>query len=79
MALEQEIETYNKELSRLIADEGKYVVICGTDVIGIYGTYEDALNLGYEKCGVKPFLVKKIQAVEQVQFFTRELDIPCHS
>lgn len=76
MALEKEIETYNAQLPNLLAEQGKFVVIQGEKVIGTFVTYEDALKCGYEKCGLKPFW-KKIQAVEQVQFFSRDLEFSC--
>ena len=74
MALEKELQTFKRELPNLLAQEGKFVVICGDQITGIYVTYEDDLKVGYDKCGLNPFLVKKIQAVEQVQYFTRDLD-----
>jgi hypothetical protein len=77
MALEQELETFKRELPNLLAREGNFVVICGDQVTGIYSSYEDALKVGYDKCGLKPFLVKKIQAVEQVQYFSRDLGFSC--
>lgn len=77
MALEKELETFNRELPNLLAEEGKYAVIAGDQIMGVYVSYEDALKVGYEKCELKPFLVKKIQAIEQVQFFTRDLVFPC--
>lgn len=78
MALEKEIEAYHRELAKLTDQEGKFVVIQGDTVIGIYVTYEDALKVGYDKCGLNPFLVKKIQSVEQVQYFSRDLCFePC--
>ncbi len=79
MALEKEIETYKLKLPRLQADEGKFVLIHGEDVVGVFGTYEDALKDGYQKFGLNPFLVKQIQVAERVQFVTRLLDIPCHT
>ena len=80
MALEKEIETFNRELARLADQEGKFAVIHGDTVIGVYVSYEDAIKIAYEKCGLKPFLVKKIQSVEQVQFFSRDLCFePCHT
>ena len=79
MALENELETFKRELPNLLAQEGKFVVICGDQVVGIYVSYEDALKVGYEKCGLKSFLVKKIQAVEQVQYFSRGLDFSCRT
>jgi hypothetical protein len=77
MALETELETYKRELPGLLKDEGHYVVVSGDKVVGTFASYEDALAIGYEKCGLKPFLVKKIQAVEQVQYFSRDLTFPC--
>jgi hypothetical protein len=80
MALEKEVETLKRELPNLLADEGKYVVVSGDKILGTYSAYEDALKVGYEKCGLKPFLVKKIQSVEQVQFFSRDLCFePCRT
>lgn len=81
MALEKELETFNRELPNLLAQngEGKFVVICGEEVTGIYEAYADAIKVGYEKCGLNPFLVKKIQTVEQVQYFSRDLDFSCRT
>ena len=76
MALERELKTYNDQLTNLLPNEGKFVLVHDSDVVGIYDTYEDALKTGYEKYGLAPFLVKKIQTVEQVQYFTRDL---CHT
>ncbi len=78
MALEQEIQAYQRELPNLLPQEGKYALVHEDQVIGVYDTYEDALKAGYQKCGLKPFLVKPIQAVEQVQSFTRDLN-PCRT
>jgi hypothetical protein len=73
MALEKEIETYQNELPKLLQHEGKFALIHGEEVSGPYDTYDDALKSGYEKYELKPFLIKRIQAVEQVQYFTRDL------
>jgi hypothetical protein len=75
MALEKEIETYNRELPRLMESIGKFALISASDVVGVYDTYEDALKVGYERFKLAPFLVKQIQAVEQVQYFTRHLAV----
>lgn len=76
MALEKEQATYVRELQNLLGSEGKYVLIHGDRVIGVYDTYNDALQIGYDRCGLNPFLVKRIQAVEQVHSFTRDIR-PC--
>ena len=78
MALETENLTYQRELPNILQHEGKFVVISGNELGGIWGTYEDALKAAYEKFKLKPFLVKKIEAVEQIQFFTRDIE-PCLS
>jgi hypothetical protein len=76
--LEREIKTYTKRLPELSAQEGKFVLIEGEEVGGLFETYQDALKAGYEKYGIKPFLVKKISAAESLANFTRELDL-CHT
>jgi hypothetical protein len=73
MALEQEMRTYQRELPNLLQHEGKFALVHGDEVAGPYDTYQDALKAGYEKYDLKPFLVKCIQAIEQVQYFTRDL------
>jgi hypothetical protein len=77
MALEQELQTYKTKLPELVADEGKFALIHGENVIDVYGTYEDAIKPSYEKFKLEPFLVKQIQSVEQVQFISRF--VPCHT
>ena len=77
MPLEKEIETYNRELPNLVSEDGKYVLIRGDKVLGTFTSYEDALKEGYQVCGLDPFLIKQIQAVQQVQYFTRVLDASC--
>ena len=79
MALERELATYTREKGTLLADEGKFVVIHEDQILGMFTAYEDALQVGYEKCGLKDFLVKKIESVETVHWFTRALDLPCPS
>jgi hypothetical protein len=71
MALEAELATYHAKLPELKADEGKFVLIHGTEVAGIFTSWEDALKIGYEKFKLDPFLVKQIQMIEQAQFVTR--------
>jgi hypothetical protein len=74
--LEKELETYERQKPSLLADEGKFVVICGDNVVGIFTSYEDALKGGYDACGITSFLVRQISAVEKVVFLTRAV-VPC--
>ena len=78
MALEKELETYKRKLPELIVDAGKFALIHGDEVIGVFGTYEDALREGYQSFKLEPFLVQQIQAVQQVHLITRLLE-PCHT
>ncbi len=73
MALEKELETYRSKLPELKAQEGKYVLIHGTDIIDTFVSYEDALKDGYRRFGLEPFLVKQILAIEPVFSFTRPI------
>jgi len=71
--LEKELETYKRLLPTLLEQEGKFALIHDSELTGVYGDYEKALNEGYEKFGTTPFLVKRINAVEQVLNFTRDV------
>jgi hypothetical protein len=73
MALEKELETYKRELPGLLEKEGKFVLVHGEELVGVFDTYEDALKIGYEKFGLQSFLVKKVQADERMLYFTRDI------
>jgi hypothetical protein len=75
MALERELETYRNSLPALKGEnEGRFVLIKGDQVIDIFTSYDDALKAGYTAFGLAPFLVKKIEAIEQAQFISRFID-----
>ena len=76
MALEKELETYRKKLPELKADEGKFVLIRGEDVVDVFSSYEDAIKQGYARFKLEPFFVKHISSIEHVQFISRFVD-PC--
>ena len=71
MALDRELETYKNKLSELKANEGKFVLIKGTEVVDTFDSYEDAIKEGYKKFKLEPFLVKQIHSIEKIQFITR--------
>lgn len=75
--LKKEMDTYTAKLPELLGSIGKFVLIKGDSVEGIYDTYADALKIGYERFQLEPFMVKQIAPAEQIQFFTRELDLEC--
>jgi hypothetical protein len=70
-ALEKELETYRQKLPGMLLEEGKFALIHGDQVAGTFDTYADALTEGYKLFKLEPFLVKQIQAVEQVHFIAR--------
>lgn len=76
MALEREIETYRRKLAELLADKGKYVVIHGEEIAGVFDGYEDALSVGYDRYGSAAFLVRRISETERVLHSSRRLR-PC--
>ena len=59
--LETELNTYAAKVASLLADEGKFVLIHGDSIIGIYTSHEQALKQGRTQFGTKPFLVKQIE------------------
>ena len=79
MALEKELATYQRELTGLLQHEGKFVLIHGEEVAGVLGTFEDAMTVGYDKFGLEPFLVKRIQAVERPLVFHGDVFGPCRT
>jgi len=70
-ALEKELETYKKRLPELKAEEGKFALIHGDEVVDSFTSYEDAIKQGYTRFKLEPFLVKRISSIEQAQFISR--------
>jgi len=78
--LTNELKIYEEIKDRLISEgkAGKYAVVGDGAFVGVWDTYADALQSGYSKFGLaKRFLVKKIEGIEGLQFFTR--DIVCRA
>jgi hypothetical protein len=65
MALETEIARYNELLPELLASgEGKYAVICGRDLVGVFDTNDAAYRAGLDRVGVNPFLLRQVLRVQ---------------
>lgn len=63
--LTAELKTYEEHRNELLGtSEGKFVLIHGTEVIGVYESQRDAIAEGYKRFGNVPFLVKQIVKVE---------------
>jgi hypothetical protein len=72
--LKVELETFQKLKKDLIRDHnGKYALIKGDELIGVFESQKDAINTGISKFGSSPFLVKKIEEIEEGQNFTSNL------
>ncbi len=78
--LARESETFRRELPGLLANPetaGRYVLIHGDAVAGVYDSFDEALDAGYDRFELKPFFVKQILLNERPQYLSRNL-IPCH-
>jgi len=74
MVLEKELKTYNSLKNKLLEESrGKFALIKGQDLIGVFENRETALSEGYKRFGNEEFLVKEIIEVEAIHFFTRPL------
>jgi hypothetical protein len=74
MALDQEWNTFQRELPRLLQDptnRGKHVLIHGDQVDSIWSTVDEGLAAGYERFGLEPFLVQEIDDHPQPRYFSR--------
>lgn len=57
----------------LVQDIGRFALIKGTEVRGLYDTQNDAITVGYETYGNVPFLAKEIAPFERPATFTRDI------
>lgn len=79
--LSVELETYHKSVERWSEHVGKYVLISGSDVIGFFSSYSDAIKAGYDRFKLDPFLVRQVRIVEQIHYvppLMRIVDAPLH-
>ncbi len=80
MSLEKELQTFQKELPRLLIESpGKYALVKGDSVESVWATYEDAIQEGYNRFELEPFMVKRIQLIERVKHITRNVTPICRS
>jgi hypothetical protein len=66
MVLDQELETFRRELPRMLAEHpGEWVLIHGDEVVGFWPDEGPAYDAGAEQFGPEPFLVDKVQESQQ--------------
>jgi hypothetical protein len=69
--LATEWATYLRELPRLVGEGevDRFALIAGGDVVGVWDTYGEALQAGYERYGLGPaFAVQRIDARDLERF-----------
>lgn len=75
--LDREVATYYDRLPELLDDagNGKYVLIKGREILGVFGERSEALQVGHVRFLDESFLVKQILPEEQIRAFTRDLQV----
>ena len=65
-ALFQEWNTYRKELPRLLAEgnEGKFILLKGSQIIGLYESLDAAYRAGLQRFLLQPFMLHQIRSRE---------------
>ena len=74
MVLDREWETFQVNLPTLLEkEEGRYVLIHGDQIAGVWDTQDEALEEGHRRFLLEPFMVQHIVADEKPIFVPREL------
>ena len=72
--LDRELETFELHREELLGSaEGKFVLIHGSEIAGIFESKPDAIAQGYQKYGNAPFLVRQVLKIETPQNFVSNL------
>lgn len=66
--LAEEWETYRREVGRLLTEgnEGRFVLIKGGEIIGIWDTRKEAFAAADQRFPLQPYLVHQIQERERL-------------
>jgi hypothetical protein len=66
--LAEEWETYRREVGRLLAEgnEGRYIIIKGREIIGIWDTQKEALAAADRRFPLQSFFFHQIQERERI-------------
>ncbi len=64
-ALATELACYERQRADLVSKaDGKFVLIKGDEIAGFYDTLDEALDAGYQRFGLEPFLARQVSAVD---------------
>ncbi len=67
VSLDREQAVYEANLPRWLQEhECAYVLIKGDEVVGFFGTRDEALDAGYARFGVVPLFVKQVLVSEPI-------------
>jgi hypothetical protein len=69
--LQREIETYNANLPELLGSIGRFVLVKGDRIEGIYDTYADAVKAGYGQFKLEPLWLSKSCLLNRSLFYAR--------
>ena len=68
-ALTEEMATFRDRLPELLREhEGEFVLIKGTEIVGVFFDRSAALREGYRRFGIVPLLVRQIVASDPVVY-----------
>lgn len=60
--LRQELETYEAHKAEMLQNSpGKYVLIKGSEIVGLYEREEDAFKEAYKRFRLDAFMVQRVQ------------------
>ena len=68
-ALEREKAAFYRELPRLLktrGNRGRWALVHGDEVAGIYPNFDACLEAGYERFGLSPFLIMEVAEKQKV-------------
>ncbi len=70
MALEREVETFQNHLPEwLKLHEGKFALVVGEELVGMYDEAGAAYQAGVERFGNVPVLIRQVRDGDETAFF----------
>ena len=76
--LARDFNAYRRELPRLLAEghANRWILIRQGTVLSVWDTYRDALQAGYERFGLDPFAVNRVNPLDVERFTALEAQAP---
>ena len=69
MPLATELATYEAKRAELLREsEGSYVLIKGTEIIGVFPTEDEAYEEAVSRFGFGPFMIRQVRERDEVLF-----------